>query len=127
MKTGVTATVRAAPPPKHWLRNPLRGAWVTDPLAMDCAFQMMILWSSMYRGAPSLPCAVGCYRQYVTAFPKTGCRVVLAVTHGDGALVESAIEFMDADGRVLATATGCEYVIDRSLHDAFGLNRLGIE
>jgi len=34
----------------------MRQRWLADPLALDCAFQMMILWSFERHGAGCLPC-----------------------------------------------------------------------
>ena len=41
----MTAWVRTAPAPKLWVLDPLRPAWLADPLALDSSFQMMILWT----------------------------------------------------------------------------------
>src|SRR5207253_190011 len=38
---GIVASVRTAPPPASWVRQPLRQRWVTDPLVLDAAFQLM--------------------------------------------------------------------------------------
>ncbi|MSQ70492.1 MAG: SDR family NAD(P)-dependent oxidoreductase [Betaproteobacteria bacterium] len=124
---GVAATVKAAPSPKTWMRYPLRGTWIADPLALDSAFQMMILWSTLHRGAPSLPSALARYRQFVAAFPKGGCRVVIAVALGITAMAVASIEFLDRQGNLLASADGCECVVDANLHDAFRLNQLKLE
>ena len=77
--------------------------------------------------APSLPSALKRYRQFVTAFPKNGCRVVIGVALGITAMAVASIEFLDHDGNLLAAADGCECVVDAGLHDAFRLNRLKID
>ncbi len=124
---GVSAFVKAAPAPKKWMQNPLRGSWIADPLALDSAFQMLILWSTAHRGAPLLPSALTRYRQFVAAFPKGGCRVVIAVAISITAMAVSSIEFLDRQGNLLASAEGCECVVDAGLRDAFRLNRLKLE
>ena len=88
---------------------------------------MMILWSTAHRGAPLLPSALTRYRQFVAAFPKGGCRVVIAVALGITAMAVSSIEFLDRQGNLLASAEGCECVVDAGLRDAFRLNRLKLE
>ena len=40
-----------AAPRRTGSTDPLRNQWLTDPLALDCAFQMMILWSVERTGA----------------------------------------------------------------------------
>ena len=124
---GVAAILKAASAPIKWMTHPLRGTWIADPLALDSAFQMMILWSTAHRGAPSLPSALGSYRQFVSVFPKGGCRAVVAVALGISAIAVATIQFFDRQGNLLASAEGCEFVMDATLRDAFRLNRLGLE
>jgi len=124
---GVAALLKAASAPIKWMRNPLRGTWIADPLALDSAFQMMILWSSAHRGGPSLPSALGRYRQFVSSFPKTGCRAVIGVALGISAIAVASIQFLDQQGNLLASAEDCEFVVDAGLRDAFRLNQLKLE
>ena len=124
---GVAAMLKAASAPIKWMSNPLRGTWIADPLALDSAFQMMILWSAAHRGGPSLPSALAHYRQFVGAFPKGGCRAVIGVALGISAIATATIQFLDLKGNLLASAEGCEFVVDAALRDAFRLNRLKLE
>ena len=124
---GVAALLKAASAPIKWMQNPLRGSWIADPLALDSAFQMMILWSNAHRGGPSLPSALRSYRQFVSAFPKGGCRAVIGVALGISAIAVATIQFLDRQGNVLASAEGCEFVVDAKLHEAFRLNRLQLD
>ncbi|MDA0225797.1 MAG: SDR family NAD(P)-dependent oxidoreductase, partial [Proteobacteria bacterium] len=124
---GVAALLKAASAPIKWMTHPLRGTWIADPLALDSAFQMMILWSTAHRGAPSLPSALRSYRQFVSVFPKGGSRAVVAVAIGISAIATATIQFFDRQGNLLASAEGCEFVMDAALHEAFRLNRLGLE
>ena len=124
---GVAAILKAASAPIKWMTHPLRGTWIADPLALDSAFQMMILWSNAHRGAPSLPSALARYRQFVSVFPKGGCRAVIAVALGISTIAVATIQFFDRQGNLLASAEGCEFVMDAALRDAFRLNRLGLE
>ena len=80
---GSPPVAATAPPPSAWIERPLRQAWLTDPLALDCAFQVMILWSVERSGAGSLPTSVGRYRQFRRAFPADGVRVVARITQAD--------------------------------------------
>src|SRR5439155_16138456 len=63
-RLGVSGEVVVAPPSSAWIHNPLRGSWLADPLVLDSAFQMMIVWCYEQLGACSLPCFIGGYRQY---------------------------------------------------------------
>ena len=124
---GIVARVKNAPQPKLWLSNPLRNSWITDPLVVDSVFQMLILWSQSHRGGPSLPCGIQSYRQYASAFPKNGCRIVISTAGAAQTLVASHFEILDMQGNLVASAQGCECVVDTSLEAAFRLNRLKLE
>ncbi len=116
---GIAAIVRAAPSPMDWIVNPLRQQWLTDPLAVDVGFQLLILWSLEQRGAASLPCFVSHYRQYRRLFPDGGVRIVAYVTRAGEMSALADLEFVDAEGRLVARLEGYECVIDPGLRRAF--------
>ena len=120
---GIAATVSAAPAPSEWVVNPLRSQWLTDPLALDCAFQMMILWSFEQTGSGSLPTFVGSYRQFRRAFPAEGVRVVARVTESGPHKARADVDFLDSRGQPVARIEDYECVIDASLKAAFRRNR----
>ena len=120
---GIAATVSAAPAPSSWVVNPFRGRWLTDPLALDCAFQLMILWSVERAGAGSLPTYVGRYRQFRQSFPAEGVRVVARVTESGPHKARADVDFLDDRGRPVARIEDYECVIDASLKAAFRRNR----
>jgi hypothetical protein len=115
---------RAAPPPAEWLRSPLRSGWVADPLVLDASFQMMILWTLGRHGTGSLPCFAGRYRQYRKGFPAGPTTVVIRVRRDDGKFARADIDYLDADGRVVAQMQDYECVMEKSLVQAFRKNQL---
>jgi NAD(P)-dependent dehydrogenase (short-subunit alcohol dehydrogenase family) len=117
--TGIVATVSSAPAPATWIKQPLRTTWLADPLVLDSAFQIMIVWSQEQYGAGSLPCSAGSYRQYRRAFPQGTVRVVARVTKQAEHRALADIDFVDAAGDLIAQLTGYECVIDPSLNQAF--------
>ena len=122
---GIAAAVKGAPPPANWIRQPFRSIWLTDPLVIDSAFQLMILWSFERFGAGSLPCFAGRYRQFHETFPREGVQVVIRVTaerlHG----ATADMEFLDRHtGKLIARLEEYECVIDPSLGQAFQRNQL---
>ena len=119
-----TGTALPAPPPAEWLRSPLRSAWVADPLVLDASFQMMILWTQSRHDTGSLPCFAGRYRQYRRTFPPEGVLVTARITRDNGTTARADIEFIDADGRLVAALWDAEHVIDASLNEAFRRGRL---
>ena len=112
---GIVAEVRCAPPPSEWIRRPLRQRWLADPLALDAAFQLLILWTLEQHGAPNLPCFAARYRQYRRAFPADAARVVVQVTKHSSLHALADIDYRDATGQVVARIEGYECVMDASL------------
>jgi len=122
--TAFIGTARAAPTPADWLQAPLRSAWVADPLVLDSSFQMMILWTLSQRETGSLPCFAGRYRQYRKSFPSEGSTVVIRVRRDNGKFARADIDYLDADGRVIAQMQDYECVMDKNLTGAFRRNQL---
>jgi NAD(P)-dependent dehydrogenase (short-subunit alcohol dehydrogenase family) len=120
---GIVAEVASAPPPRSWIRQPLRDSWLADPMALDCAFQAMILWSFEKFGQGSLPSAVASYRQF-QAFPKDGIRIMAKVRQCRPSLAVADIEFISAQGELVARMEGYECTIASTLNEAFKRNAL---
>jgi hypothetical protein len=123
-ESGVSALVKAAPAPATWWSAAPRAAWLTEPLAVDVAFQLMVLWTKAVHGAPSLPSAVRRYRQFQRQFPAEGCEARLCVTEHSAHKAVGDIEFLSADGTLVARLEGYEATIDQSLARAFARRAL---
>ncbi len=121
---GIVGQAKSAGVPSGWMKQPLRSAWVGDPLAMDAGFQLMILWCMETRGVGSLPTGVGRYRQFVKAFPASGTRVVIRVERASEHAATAGIDFVDAGGKLVASMEGYECVMDATLKAAFAGNEL---
>ncbi|HEX3147858.1 MAG TPA: SDR family NAD(P)-dependent oxidoreductase [Gemmataceae bacterium] len=121
---GAIAFARSAPPPTEWMQSPIRGAWLADPMAMDAAFQLLSVWSYQKHRAASLPCFAAGYRQYRRIFPTEGVLIAARITRDNGTTARAAIDFIDADGRIIARLTDAEHVIDSSLNEAFRRGRI---
>jgi NAD(P)-dependent dehydrogenase (short-subunit alcohol dehydrogenase family) len=121
---GIAATVSPAPKPSSWINEPLRQTWITEPMMLDCSFQMMILWSLKHQGAHSLPTGITKFRQYVRRFPKDAMTVRIQITSIAQQLVRANIECLDSNGKLLAALEGYECVLDPSLKAAFANNQL---
>jgi len=121
---GIRARVRGAPPPSDWMDDPIRSAWLADPLALDCAFQLMILWCEKFHRGPCLPARFGSYRQFRRRFPEEGTRVVCRITGTTEHAATAEIDFLRLAGGVVGRITDCECVIETHLADAFSRNCL---
>ncbi len=121
---GISGWVKTAPLPAEWLERPMRASWLFDPLAIDCAFQLVVLWCRKHLGASSLPTAVCGYRQYQSHYPADRVRIVAEIREATESRAVADIEFLDADGDFVARLDGYECVIDDSLNQAFRRNEL---
>ena len=113
-----------APAPTEWIDRPLRNTWLADPLVIDSAIQLMVLWTFENMGCGSLPCFVGSYRQYRRSVPSGGVRVVVEVKQSTEHRAIADIFFLDSEGKVVARMDNYESVIDAGLNQAFRRNRL---
>jgi hypothetical protein len=115
----VTARISSAPSPKKWMTDPLRSRWIADPLVLDCACQMAIIWCFEERGVVSLPSYSASYRQYRDKFPSDGVTAILEVKEVTDHKMKGDFTFLDSDAVVVARLTGYEAVMDASLSKAF--------
>ncbi|MFZ5572108.1 MAG: SDR family NAD(P)-dependent oxidoreductase, partial [Thermodesulfobacteriota bacterium] len=116
---GMIARLASAPLPQEWILSPFRDTWLSDPLVLDAAFQMAILWCHQTIGRVSLPSYSACYRQYSPRFPREDILAVLEVTRWTDHKMEGDFTFLDQDHQVVARLQGYEAVVDASLMKAF--------
>ncbi|MBI3117501.1 MAG: SDR family NAD(P)-dependent oxidoreductase, partial [Candidatus Hydrogenedentes bacterium] len=118
------ALVQAAPAPAQWIARPLRNSWITDPLALDCALQLTILWTFEHYGVASLPGRIQEYRQF-RAYPRRPMRVTARMTQHNEHHATADIEFTEREsGLLIARLRGYECTLDRSLNEVFKQNAL---
>jgi len=120
---GLTAMVKTAPRPIEWMVAPLRRKFFTDPLAVDAAFQLAILWTRKFLGSPSLPTKIGAYRQF-GVFKKASVQVVGWVRESTESMLRADFEFRAEDGTVIARLKDYACAIDGALDHAFTRNSL---
>lgn len=113
-----------APPPADWFEAPLRSGWTADPLVLDAAFQMMILWTQGEHNTGSLPSFVGRYRQFRKGFPADLVTVVIRVTRDDARFARADIDFLTPDGQVVAQMQDYECVMEPTLNVSFRKNQI---
>ena len=121
---GMTAKLVAAPKPEVWMQDPIQEHWMADPMVLDGAFQMAIVWCFEQTGKVCLPSYTRTYRQYRSAFPSGGAKAVMTVTSQSQRKMVADFTFLDHDDQVVATLSGYEAIIDDSLMHAFKNNGL---
>ena len=120
-------TAYPAPAPAEWFAGPLRAAWVADPLVLDASFQMMILWTQAEHNAGSLPSFIGRYRQFRKHYPADPVTVVARVTRDDARFARADIDFLAANGQIVAQMQDYECVMEPSLNASFRKNQLALK
>jgi hypothetical protein len=118
-KKGMTARLASAPSPESWIQDPLRSRWISDPLVLDCAFQMAIVWCFEQTGNLSLPSYAASYRQYRDRFPVDGVTAVLEVHKTTDRKMVGDFTFLDDQKRIVACLNGYEAIMDEQLLKAF--------
>ncbi|MFQ5429300.1 MAG: SDR family oxidoreductase, partial [Phycisphaerae bacterium] len=118
-ETGMAATLRLSSSPDRWMAEPLRSDWLTDPLALDCGFQLAILWCDAELDAPSLPSALRRYRQYRPAFPAEDLALFLEVRERRRHRAVGDLTYVASDGSAVARIEGYECTVEPSLREAF--------
>ncbi len=116
---GMAADLASAPAPGQWMENPHRSRWVADPLVLDAAFQMAIVWCRTRKGMLSLPSYSAAYRQYCRRFPREGVAAVLEVREATDRKMVGDITFLDSRKTVIARLSGYEAIMDPLLFQAF--------
>jgi NAD(P)-dependent dehydrogenase (short-subunit alcohol dehydrogenase family) len=115
---GASASLRSAPDPADWFDKPIRSRWLTEPLAVDAAFQLAILWSRVNHDAACLPTKIGAYRQFAETNGQS-TRLVGILTQTNPNACIGDFEFVGLNGKIVARLEACEFVVDRSLNEAF--------
>jgi len=116
---GIMAEVATAPSPVKWIAQPLRSRWIADPLVLDSAFQLAIIWCYETQGKVSLPSYAACYRQYRHRFPEDGVRAVLEVHQVTTHKMTGDFTFIDKNNEIIAKLNGYEAIMDAELQKAF--------
>ncbi len=120
---GIVGRTRTAEAPAQWMQSPIRASWIADPLALDVAFQLMIVWSRNHSERGSLPARLPCYRQYVRSLRGGELEVTARVREAGERIARADLEWL-RDGQVVARLDGYECVIDAALNGAFARNRI---
>jgi len=117
---GIEVVAKHAPAPEAWLTSPHRNKWILDPLIMDSAFQAAIIWSYETLGMVCLPTYIANLRIYKGIVEHGGdVTIILTVNEQTSHTIKGYFTFIDEQGKVLASITGFEAVMDPTLGDKF--------
>jgi NAD(P)-dependent dehydrogenase (short-subunit alcohol dehydrogenase family)/acyl carrier protein len=115
----MAAEIACAPSPDQWMENPIRSRWIADPLVLDCAFQMAIIWCFEQKEMVCLPCYSESYRQYRKTFPTGNITAILEIKDVNQRKLRGDFTFLDNQDLVVAQLFGYEAIIDPKLINSF--------
>lgn len=111
---GLRAAIATAPAPREWMNTPHRKRWLTDPLALDAALQLGLLWCHEHLGAIGLPCYAESLIQYADRFPTGELTARLTVLEHDRRRMLGNVVITSADVLV-AELRRTEWIVDHAL------------
>jgi len=121
--SGICARLQSAPAPDQWMEAPPRSAWIADPLLIDGALQLGIVWTIVNLHAPALPAAIGAYHQFVDRLPAAGARATLVVKEQSAHRLVADVDLLDERGDLVARLVGVVWAVDAGLARAFSNRR----
>ncbi|HHO52070.1 MAG TPA: SDR family NAD(P)-dependent oxidoreductase [Deltaproteobacteria bacterium] len=92
--------------------------WSTDPLTLDSALQLMLLWVREKHGAAALPTQLGQYSQLRPLAGRVACHLEIK-PGATGQHGRFGLTLVDESGEILAELSGGEYAAGTSLIPAF--------
>jgi hypothetical protein len=96
----------------------MRSRWLVEPLAVDAALQLAILWSRLNNDAACLPTRIGAFRRFADSFDDSvRLNAVFKSTSANACVGD--FEFVGTGGNLVARLDRCEFVVDASLNEAF--------
>ena len=103
---GARASMRPSSP-REALGAAVSGDWLIDPILIDCAFQMQVLWARRHWGVTLLPSGVGSYRRVAAMPPRDGAvRYELRIrSESQAPLCHADHRFYGEGGRLLGVLT----------------------
>ena len=122
---GMVAVSKTSKPLVDWFKEPMFTNWQSDPLMIDSAYQLMILWTTEALGAPSLPNYAKSYRQFIKSFDGQEVTISAKAAKKSTSSAIATIEFITNDGKVAAIIDGYECTINSALTNAFKKRVLG--
>jgi acyl transferase domain-containing protein/NAD(P)H-dependent flavin oxidoreductase YrpB (nitropropane dioxygenase family) len=116
---GMLATLRPSSPARC-LRRAHAGAWLIDPVVVDSAFQLAILWARAHTDMTPLPAG---FRRYHRFAPLRGESVeadLRVKASAGGQVLEIEVAFLGPDGRLLGFLQEMQLACSRSLNRLAG-------
>jgi PfaD family protein len=116
---GMALRLSASRGPSSWMPEVEDTRWALDPLAIDGAFQAMVLWCVEQKGAPGLPAGIGAVRVVRDFIAGEALRLVVEVREQTANQVLTDLEYTDAEGLLVVRLEGVATTFSPTLATAF--------
>jgi hypothetical protein len=102
--------------PTDWHAQLLEKTWLIDPIILDSAPQLAIVWARAMRNTTALPSAFQAYTRFgLLSAPGMRCELEILPTTEDDLLRANAY-FVNAEGRLVGRLHGFEATCARALN-----------
>jgi len=114
-REGITGRI-APSSPKRLLSESPDASWLIDPVVLDSALQMAIIWTRTHLDATPLPTRVGYYALYgASQGDEVDCELQVT-SYGRGPAIHTNIVFRNAAGAVIGRIDDLEGTCSKALN-----------
>ncbi len=114
-ENGVIAQLAPSTPRRCLAQSPA-GDWLIDPVMVDSALQLIILWARAYIDMTPLPARLTCYHRFAGPI-KEPVRCEATVRHTKGTpIIHADFRFIDATGKLVGWLEGLEGTCSKALN-----------
>jgi len=118
-KAGICAVLQPSSP-GQCLRGNENGQWMIDPVLLDSAFQLAILWERAHFDMTPLPSGFTAYHRLHSS-PRSPVRCYLqAKSSADGLILSTNIQFLGEDGHIIAFLKEMQFSCPKELNRLAG-------
>jgi acyl transferase domain-containing protein/NAD(P)H-dependent flavin oxidoreductase YrpB (nitropropane dioxygenase family)/short-subunit dehydrogenase len=112
---GVIAQLRTSTPEAFFAHEP-DGEWITDPVLIDSALQLAVVWARTKLDQTPLPARIGRYRRFAPAAGDSILCEARIQHHPGNPILRGDILFRDETGRVIAAIDDMEGTCSSALN-----------
>ena len=106
--------------PQECLAAPAGGAWLIDPIVIDCAIQLQLIWGRLHWDITGLPARFDSLRRFAPlAGERIRCETRIRPSSASPRVLANHYLFA-TDGRLLAVLEGVELVGSKALNRVAG-------
>lgn len=118
-EAGICAILKPSSP-AQCLRGKANGQWLIDPVLLDSAFQLAILWERFHFDMTPLPSGFTAYRRFHSSLRFPVRCYLQGKSSAEGHMLSTNIQFLGEDGHMIAFLEGMEFSCSKALNRLAG-------